>query len=75
MIKGNRRLTKENRIFLTALALFVVVMIYRYFSRHMTEFNTTLYAFHYGYGFISRALLGSLWALIDWISPSDLMNY
>ena len=75
MSENAKKIKKENRIFLLVLALFVVVMVYRYFSRHMTEFNTTLYAFHYGYGFISRALLGSFWNWLNEVFPWDLMNY
>lgn len=75
MLNRQTGTAKENRVFILALTAFVCVLVYHYFARHMTEFNTTIYAFKYEYGFISRALLGSIWAFLDQIIPANLMDY
>lgn len=75
ILKETEKSKRENRLFILALLLFTVILVYRYFSRHMTEFNTTIYAFKYSYGFISRALLGSIWALLDRVIPMEMMAY
>ncbi len=66
---------KENRLFILLLAVFVVIMVYRFFSRELTDFNTTIYAFSYKYGFISRAFIGSAWSLLNQMIPYDLMEH
>jgi hypothetical protein len=47
------------------------------YSRENSVFgiNTTMFAFSYKYGFISRGLVGSVYQLLDWLLPFELMNY
>ena len=66
---------KRYRQFIACMAAFAVFYYLRYFKHVMTEYNTTLFAMSYEYGFISRGLLGTIWAGLDWLLPMDLMTY
>jgi len=66
---------RENVSFFTGLFFIGVLCFFRYFEWTMTEYNTTLYAFSYKYGFISRALVGTLWQGLDRILPFSIMSY
>lgn len=75
----NKELTnvreEKRRKFLFSLALFVIPCVLRYFNGKMNAQNTTVFAFSYKYGFISRGLMGSVWQLLDKLLPFDLMNF
>lgn len=66
---------KRYRQFIACMVSFAVFYYLRYFKHVMTEYNTTLFAMSYEYGFISRGLLGTIWAGLDWLLPMDLMTY
>lgn len=66
---------KRYRQFIACMVAFAVFYYLRYFNHLMTEYNTTLFAMSYEYGFISRGLLGTIWAGLDWLLPMDLMTY
>ena len=66
---------KRYRQFIACMVAFAVFYYLRYFKHVMTEYNTTLFAMSYEYGFISRGLLGTIWAGLDWLLPMDLMTY
>ena len=66
---------KRYRQFIGAMLAFAVFYYLRYFKHTMTEYNTTLFAMSYKYGFISRGMLGTIWAGLDKILPLDLMTY
>lgn len=53
---------KRYRQFIGAMLAFAVFYYLRYFKHTMTEYNTTLFAMSYKYGFISRGMLGTIWA-------------
>ncbi len=40
-----------------------------------SAYNTTLLAFSYRYGFVSRGLLGTIYALLDAVLPMDMLSY
>jgi len=61
--------------FLLMLALFAIPCVLRYFTGEMNAQNTTVFAFSYKYGFISRGLMGTVWKVLDKILPFDLMNF
>lgn len=65
----------NNKIFLIAMAVFMLLMSYRFFIRELSSFNVTLYAFNYSYGFMSRGLIGTIWQGIDYILPGNQMTY
>lgn len=66
---------RKDRLFWVLLSFFAVASILRFFERTITEYNTTLFAMSYKYGFISRGLLGTIWKGLDVIFPWDLMTY
>lgn len=61
--------------FLLALALFAIPCMRRFFTGKMNAQNTTVFAFSYDYGFISRGLMGTIWQGLNDILPVDLINY
>ena len=56
--------------FLVCFALFVT-----YYGQEVRRYNTTILAFNYSYGFISRGLLGTLYLGLDALLPQDILNY
>lgn len=75
MIPSNKRLKKNDIWFFGALGLFSFVMCIYYFAHSMSQYNTSLYALSYKYGFISRGIIGTIWQMLDSIIPIDLMTY
>lgn len=69
------RLSRENIKFFVVLFIFGVLSIIYYFDGAMIEQNTTLYAFSYKYGFISRGFLGTIWQWLDANTSLILMSY
>ena len=61
--------------FIACMFAFSVFYYLRYFKHVMTEYNTTLFAMSYKYGFISRGMLGTLWDGLDRLLPVNLMTY
>ncbi|MBQ3559752.1 MAG: hypothetical protein IJA07_09590 [Agathobacter sp.] len=55
---------------LVCFALFVT-----YYGQEVRRYNTTILAFNYSYGFISRGLLGTLYLGLDALIPKDILNY
>lgn len=55
---------------LVCFALFVT-----YYGQEVRRYNTTILAFNYSYGFISRGLLGTLYLGLDALIPGDILNY
>ena len=66
---------KRNRLFLCIMAVFAVVCWFKYFEHEINPQGTTVFAFSYKYGFISRGLLGTIWQFLDKILPFDIMNF
>ena len=55
--------------------LFVVVLWWKFYQEEVEIINTTSLAFHYGYGFISRGFMGTIFLLVDKLLPGNQMNY
>ena len=66
---------KKIRLFLTALIGFALVCVLQYFDHAINAQDTTIFAFSYKYGFISRGLLGTVWGFADKILPFSIMNF
>jgi hypothetical protein len=69
--------TKEQSIkayMWTLLFLSFGAFVYSY-REIMETYNTTVLAFTYQYGFLSRALIGSLYHFLDWVLPINLISY
>ncbi len=56
--------------FMICFALFIT-----YYGQEVRRYNTTILAFNYSYGFISRGLLGTLYLGLNEILPFDILNY
>lgn len=66
---------KNNRIYLYCIFAYMVLSVFVYWDRVLDIMNTTVYAFSYKYGFISRGVLGSLLQLYDSFVPFDAISY
>lgn len=66
---------KRNLTFIFVMALFAIVCVLCYFDHEINAQGTTVFAFSYKYGFISRGLLGTIWQFMDKILPIDIMNF
>lgn len=71
----DKKRVKEIWSFLGVLFLFAVITFLRYFEHIINEQDTTVFAFSYRYGFISRGFMGSVWAVLDKLLPWNLMSY
>lgn len=70
--KERAKQIKTTIVLLTAFAVFCCIY---YFKHSINPQDTTIFAFSYKYGFISRGLLGTLWMVLDKILPFSIMNY
>jgi hypothetical protein len=75
MVGKKRNLTKEDRQFFVALGVFALFYMLRYFEHIISQYNTTLFALSYKYGFISRGMIGTIWLGLDALLPVNLMSY
>jgi hypothetical protein len=74
VIENKTKKQSINAYMWTLLIISFGSFIYSY--REMVEnYNTTVLAFTYKYGFISRGFIGTLYHGLDSILPVDLINY
>lgn len=64
-----------NNMFLPVMIGFTFVLFWYSFAGTTSNINTTMLAFSYKYGFISRGLLGTIYGMLDAILPWDLYTY
>lgn len=74
MLEGKTKQQSMVR-FMLVLMLFGFVIFLKNYLAKMESYNTTILAFTYQYGFISRGLLGTLYLLLDKLLPWNLMCY
>lgn len=74
MIKGKTR-KQSLRAYLTCLVFISFMALLYAWDMKVEVYNSTLLAFSYKYGFISRGLLGTAYQLLNYILPIDLMTY
>lgn len=55
--------------------MFAFVSFLRYYDHFIISVNTTVFAFSYKYGFISRGLLGTGLRVLNTLLPYDFMTY
>ena len=72
---SGRDVLKREGGFLIFMMAFALVNVLRHFEEIISEYNTTLFAMSYKYGFISRGMLGTIWLGLDEILPINLMTY
>ncbi len=65
---------KENK-FTWAMILFAFALFWNNFAGTTSNINTTMLAFNYQYGFISRGLLGTFYGILDQILPWNLYTF
>ena len=66
---------KRNRMFICIMSVFAVLCWMKFFDHEINPQGTTVFAFSYKYGFISRGLLGTIWQGLNAILPIDIMNF
>ena len=73
------QLDKEKREsmirFMMVLMIFGFAIFLKNYLERMESYNTTILAFTYQYGFISRGFLGTAYLLLDKLLPWNLMKY
>lgn len=77
--EGMMQLDKEKREsmirFMMVLMIFGFAIFLKNYLERMESYNTTILAFTYQYGFISRGFLGTAYLLLDKLLPWNLMKY
>lgn len=61
--------------FMIILSMICFGLFITYYAQTVGRYNTTILAFNYSYGFISRGLLGTLYLFLNDILPYDILNY
>ncbi len=72
-------MTREKKIeirkFLIPLIIFELVILICTYQGVVRSYNSTMLALSYEYGFTSRSLLGTIYHVLNFIIPIDIMNY
>lgn len=76
IMRKKTEIGKKNqiRLFLLAEVLLGVGLFGRFYEAWVNRMDSTVLAFSYKYGFISRGLVGTFYQWLDEILPADLMN-
>ena len=72
MEKNSRRQILK---FLSILAVFSAIVAIRFFDHEINPQGTTVFAFSYKYGFISRGFMGTVLQVLDTLLPWNLMCF
>ena len=72
---GKRKIDKNIKAYMLLCAVFSVIMIVRSRGHGINSMNATMFAFSYKYGFISRGLVGTAYAVLNKLIPIELMDY
>lgn len=81
IMKGERDMLQDKAKAKSILQFMVVLLFVSfalfitYYGQQVMRYNTTILAFNYSYGFISRGLLGTLYLGLSEILPFDILNY
>jgi len=71
----NKAKVKSILQFIIVFSFLCFALFITYYSQEVRRYNTTILAFNYSYGFISRGLLGTLYMFLNDILPYDILNY
>ena len=66
---------KKIRSYMVSLVLISFAAFAYSYRQILESYNSTVLAFSYEYGFISRGLIGTLYSGLDKIMPVDLLDY
>lgn len=75
MTMKDLKVRKKIRMFILVLSGLAILCSIRYFGHAINPQDTTIFAFSYKYGFISRGLMGTIWSFVDKITPFSLMSF
>ena len=67
--------SKDNRNFLIGMFVFILLLAELFYDKRVNEMNTTMLAFTYDYGFISRGLVGTVFQTVVNLLPNMEFNY
>jgi len=74
MLRDRERI-KSILQFIVIFAIICFALFITYYGQEVRRYNTTILAFNYSYGFISRGLLGTLYLGLNELLPYDILNY
>ena len=57
------------------MVFYILLAVCLYFERGMDIMNTTVFALHYGHGFLSRGVLGTFLQIWNSLTDVDLLSY
>jgi hypothetical protein len=58
-----------------AWCVFAVLLFFRFYDGTINNMNATMMAFNYSYGFVSRGFIGTLYLILDYLTPGSMYNY
>lgn len=67
--------TRDNRNFLIGMFIFILLLAELFYDKKVNEMNTTMLAFTYEYGFISRGFVGTVFQTLVNLLPNMDFNY
>ncbi len=67
------KLKKENKILFMLVVISLICIITNYNGK-IDNYNTTILALNYSYGFTSRGFIGSIFLFLDKLTPFSIMN-
>ncbi len=74
-MKKNTSKVKSILQFIIVFSIVCFALFLTYYAKEVRRYNTTILAFNYSYGFISRGFLGTLYLGLNEILPFDILNY
>lgn len=76
MIKTTSSLKNKKIIpFSIVWIFFSLALFWVHYDGEVNKINSTMLAFNYKYGFISRGLIGSIYKVLDYINPANMWSY
>lgn len=75
MIMRQLIFTKSKCKIMIAWCVFAVLLFFRFYDGTINNMNATMMAFNYSYGFVSRGFIGTLYLILDYLTPGSMYNY
>ena len=66
---------KETYIFWGIMFLLTVCLVSNFYGGSVNAINSTMFAFSYKYGFVSRGLLGTVFRAVNYLLPWEMFSY
>lgn len=66
---------KKNRLYFGGIVMYMILSVFVYWDRELDIMNTTVFAFNYKYGFMSRGVLGEFLQFLDNHTAVDVISY